>query len=744
VIWPRRTERVGPKPSRARRYALATFRWRWPIIGAWALALSTLLVLPPVADSGNELASIIPLDSPAISAELRSVQEFGFPLTSRNVVVQRDASGLSPYVQAESVLDGIALDQGPKPAWPLLGAIPLTNSLRLTGRTGETNTAVLTYLFMDPVASFASQQDAASRYVSAHLERPEDHVVGVAGSVPARAQQAALVADNLPRLELLTVLAVFVLVGLTFRSLVAPVVALVAAGLSFIVTVHASRLLGGVLGISTPAELEPLLVALLLGVVTDYTIFYVMAFRSRIPQTARIHDAVVDAVTTDTPIVAAAGVTVAAGTAALLAASSEFFRAFGPAMALAVIVGLGVSVTLVPAMLAVLGRWVFWPGHLRTRSRRGRHVAPRRAHRRVLSPVRHLTNRAVAVAVVVVGVMVLGLPSLAAHELQLGVGFTSSLPADNPVAQASRAAADAFAPGITSPTTLLLEEEGITGMTDQLVALQRLVEQEPGVAGVVGPAQNFTGSAYNIVLATSGDAARMLVILKSDPLDATAISDLGALRDRLPDLARRSGLTAATISIAGDTALAQGLVSSTGADLVRIAVAGIIVNLLLLVLFLRALVAPLFLLASSVLALTASLGLTVWLFMHIIGNEGLTFYVPFAAAVLLVSLGSDYNIFGVGRIWAEAARMPLPDAVAKAVPESSRAITSAGFTLAVSFGMLVLIPLTPFRELAFAMTVGILVDAFLVRSLIVPSLLVIVGRWSGWPGPNLRPRSRRA
>ena len=74
----------------------------------------------------------------------------------------------------------------------------------------------------------------------------------------------------------------------------------------------------------------------------------------------------------------------------------------------------------------------------------------------------------------------------------------------------------------------------------------------------------------------------------------------------------------------------------------------------------------------------------------------------------------------------------------KAVPESSRAITAAGVTLAVSFGMLVLIPLTPFRELAFAMTVGILIDAFLVRSLIVPSLLVLVGPASGWPGPHLR------
>ncbi len=358
---PANDDEAPGRPRPAERYAAAAVRWRWRVIVVWALALGVLLVLPPVSSDQNELASIIPLDSPAISAELRSVQEFGFPLTSRNAVVQRDPNGLSPYVQAESMLDGIALDQGPKPDSPLLGAIPLTNSLRLAGTTGETNTAVLTYLFMDPNASFASQEEAAHKYVQAHLDRPEDHVVGVAGSVPARAQQAALVAENLPRLELLTVVVIIVLVGLTFRSVVAPFLALVAAGLSFIVTIHLSEILGSILGVATPAELEPLLVALLLGVVTDYTIFYVMALQSRLPDAPHWRDAVVGAVAADTPIVAVAGVTVAAGTAALLAAKSEFFRAFGPAMALAVLVGLAVSVTLVSAILAVLGPWVFWP-----------------------------------------------------------------------------------------------------------------------------------------------------------------------------------------------------------------------------------------------------------------------------------------------------------------------------------------------------------------------------------------------
>ena len=437
--------------------------------------------MPPVGSGGNELASIIPLDSPAISSELRALDEFGFPLSSRVAVVQRDPAGLSLFVQAESVLDALAVNQGPAPQWPLLGALPITNSLRLFGSGGETNTAVLTYLFMDPVSSFASQQEAAQRYIGQELERPEDHVVGVAGSVPARAEQARLVSENLRLLELLTVVAIIALVGLTFRSVVAPAIALVASGIAFVATINLSEMLSGLAGISTPAELEPLLVALLLGVVTDYTIFYVTALQGRIAVTPRWRDAVRDAVTTDTPIVTAAGITVAAGTGALLAANSEFFRAFGPAMALAVLVGLIVSVTFVPAAIAVLGPVVFWPSDPRRRRLRtppGRE--PARSRRRL---VRLLADRSTAAVVVAGCVGLLLVVSAPLRGLDLGVGFTSSLPSGNPVAVASSAASSAFAPGITSPTTMLLERADIVEDVDRLVTLQQLIEREQGVAG---------------------------------------------------------------------------------------------------------------------------------------------------------------------------------------------------------------------------------------------------------------------
>lgn len=137
------------------------------------------------------------------------------------------------------------------------------------------------------------------------------------------------------------------------------------------------------------------------------------------------------------------------------------------------------------------------------------------------------------------------------------------------------------------------------------------------------------------------------------------------------------------------------------------------------------------------LAVGAALGLTVALFQGPLGQDGLVFYIPFAAGVLLVSLGSDYTIFSVGYVWDEARRRPLRQALAVAVPRSTRAITAAGMTLAASFALAALIPLAPFYELAFAMAAGVLIDAFVVRSVLVPALISVVGRASGWPGKRL-------
>jgi uncharacterized protein (DUF2267 family) len=259
---------------------------------------------------------------------------------------------------------------------------------------------------------------------------------------------------------------------------------------------------------------------------------------------------------------------------------------------------------------------------------------------------------------------------------------------------------------------------------------------------VLGPREQV-GGAPAVTVSRDGQGARFAVVLDEDPLGARAIDRLRDLRDRMPALLRQAGLgPGVRLSFGGETALADDTVTRVLDDLKRVAVVAIVVNVLLLALFMRALVAPLYLVAASVLGLLASLGLTTLLFQQVLGNEDLTYYVPFAAAVLLVALGSDYNVFVAGRIWEEARRYRLREAIAVAMPAAARAVTAAGLALAASFGLLAIVPLRSFREFAFVMTAGVLIDTFVVRSLLVPALTSLFGEAAWWPGRRMRATGR--
>lgn len=402
-------------------------------------------------------------------------------------------------------------------------------------------------------------------------------------------------------------------------------------------------------------------------------------------------------------------------------------------MALAVLVGLMAATTLVPTLMAILGPYLFWPGgHRPPVSALERAALARRSRR-----TRWLVRPRNAAVILCVGTALLALAAVPARHLSLGLSFVGSLPADSEVRQAADAARQGFADGIVSPTVVLVEGRGVTRERDALARLQSMLAARPEVAGVVGPADQPLPDELGLVLSRDGAAARFLVVLDTSPLGASGISAVSALQEDLPELLANAGLSEASAGVGGDSAVAADVVARTTADLKRIIVATLVVNLLMLVLFLRALIAPVLLLALNLLGLAATLGLSTWLFVDLLGDDGLTFYVPFAAAVLLVALGSDYNIFTVGRVWDEARRQPMRQALITATPASSRAVTTAAVILAVSFGLLFLIPLQPFQELAFTMAVGVLVDAVLIRSLLMPALLALLGPLSGWPSKRL-------
>ena len=165
---------------------------------------------------------------------------------------------------------------------------------------------------------------------------------------------------------------------------------------------------------------------------------------------------------------------------------------------------------------------------------------------------------------------------------------------------------------------------------------------------------------------------------------------------------------------------------------------------LVLVALLRGLVAPLYLVAVSLLAPVAALGLTVFVFQVLGDSTEITYIVPIAAGVLLIALGSDYNVFLVGRIWSEARVRPFREAIVVGAAGAARAISAAGLVLAGSFASMAIVPVQVFRELAMMLAAGLLIDAFIVRTLLVPAVIALVGEHSGWPGNRLSRVGERA
>lgn len=720
--------------STSSRFARLVVRLRYVIPVVWIVgAVLATLLLPTIeqAQTGG-LGDLVPTDAEAIKTEERAAELFGFPLLSRTVVVQRDADGLPPLAQARVAQRAVAITRHQVGNLSrVAAALPVVNVAGLTPFAKEQSTTALTYLFFRPEVSSRDREIYAERLKeSIRFREGAEQYVGVTGALPARTDQADAVKDALPFIELMTVLLVGLVVGLHFRAPLAPLVTLLAIGVAYLIAMRAMAGIGQKLGISVPSEVEPVVVVLLFGIVTDYGIFFLSRFRQRLAEGQAPLRAAESATAELQGIVLTAALIVAAGSASLVVAQLGFFQAFGPGMALAVVVGAAVSMTFIPACLALFGTAMFWP------SRPGRELSAEAAadalHKRPgrTGAVGLAARRPLAVVLVTVAVLLVAASGLA--KIQLGQTLIRGLPAGTEARTAYNAAAAGFAPGILSPTMVVVEGRNVVSERRALVALEARLQARGGVAQVVGPRESPSERTFGAIFARNGGAVRFLVIFRDDPLGARAINAVTRLRRDLPKLMRQSGLPAARASIAGDTALAEETVVQARGDIGRVAPTVLLVVFVLLAIFLRALVAPLYLVLASVLALSAALGTTVYVF-ELFGQDELTYFVPFAAAVLLVPLGSDYNVFLAGRIWSEARVRPLREAVVVGGSRAATAITIAGIVLAFSFGLLGLVPLRAFRELAFAMFAGLLIDAFVVRTLLVPALIALVGEKSAWP-----------
>jgi len=680
--------------------------------------------LPSIASAPTATSdALLPRHPAALEVERESARLFGAPVATPYAVVQRDPQGLSMKVQRASLAKALEVDKHRVPSLRGIVAVPVMNTLGIVPGSREHGTTIVTYLYF-PHETAGGLGFADTKRYAAYLG-PRLHTVGATGAEAARIEQFDLLASRIHWTEGATVLLIMLIVGIALRAVLAPIVTVLSAGLAFLISQHLLGWLEANSNLTMPNELQGVAVALMLGIVTDYSVFYFSSARESLRDGFVAREAVRRSTVLNTPIVFTAGAVVSFGVASLMLGTLGFFRSFGPGMAITVATGLLVSVLLVPATLRLLGPAIFWPGL--------RHGAP--PVREWRSKVSHLATRKPVALLLAAGAFVaLGAAATGLRDgLPLGLQLVKGLPSHNPVAVAARAAGQGFAPGVVAPTELLLQQPGIEHRRAGLARLQAALERQPHVAGVVGPGDQPTGSRFGGAFAPRGGAARYAIIFDSDPTEAPAIRHLERLQRTLPDLLGRHGLGGARIGWGGETALGVETVHATDTSLWRVIGVAFAVNFVFLLLFLRSLFAPVYLLFASAVALAATFGLTIYFFTYVLHHSGLPYYVPVAFSVLLLSLGSDYNIFVVGRVWKEADRRPLQEAVEVAAPRAGRAITVAGVALALSFALLAIIPITPFAVMAFAMGVGILLDTFLVRSVLVPALVVVFGRAGRWP-----------
>ncbi len=703
---------------------------RFLIVPAWIVATVLAVAHLPSAfeAEAGELGNLLPHSSEALEVEKQAIKTFGLPLLSRTMVVARQPQGFSA-AQASAAARYIAVaDRSKGPS--AVKAVPIADTPGMLG-SGRRATTIVAYLYLDPSLSEEESQESAERFAGGFGRATSAPVVKVTGALPGTRSETKIAESHLIWVELATALLVVGILALYFRSLGIPLLGVATVAIAYLC---ADRVLGWIAeryGLSIPREAEPVIVALIFGVLTDYLVFFVSGYRQRLRQGAGTTDAVAEATSELLPVILTAALMIAGATLTLLLSGVRFLSAFGPSMAVAVIVSALVAMTLVPAALAIFGRALLWPRGLARQSsgegEGGKKEAIEKAGARG-----HLLGAAVRVPVLTafLCVAVLLVAASGLRHLELGNPVMRGLPETSEPRQGYDAAAAGIGPGVLGPTMLVLEGPGIAEQEGQLASFQTKLEGEHGIVGVLGPTDQPVPSRAGVMLAPDGGAARYVLALEGDPDGANAIDALSGVEADLPALLEGSGLAGAKTGVTGDTTIASELTDETATAFERVTPAALVVLLVLLWILLGSWSAPLYLVGSSLLVVAAALGLTVYVFQDLLGYGELAFFVPVASAILLLALGADYNVFLISRIWREAEDQELRPAIRSAGLRAGRTITVAGVILALSFAAIALIPIQGFREIAFALCIGLLLDTLLARTLLVPALVAIFGRGS--------------
>ncbi|KAB2370446.1 MMPL family transporter [Actinomadura montaniterrae] len=502
-------------------------------------------------------------------------------------------------------------------------------------------------------------------------------------------------------LLLITIVLVAVVLLLTYRSPVLWLLPLACAAISLQVTSAVVYLLAEHAGLYVADGMSTILNALVFGISTDYALLLLARYREELRRHEDRHRAMAAALRRAAVPVAASAATVCLGLLCLLAAHMGFNYALGPVGAIGILGGLAVVMTLLPALLVVLGRWVFWP-----RIPRFGDAPPARgglwdrAGRRIAARPRLVWALGAAV-----------LAALAAGCLGVHTGLDRAhFLTTTPNSVQGERLADAHFPG------------------DESRPLQVVSGRPVDLRGIPGVARTGTPET-----SADGRLTRTAVVLTSPPGSDAAKRTVERIRHAEPD-ALVGGGAASELDLADAQAHDRRVVIPL--------VLGVV--LIVLIALLRALVAPLLVVATVVGSYFAALGASWLLVRYAFGFPALDVQVALMGFLFMVALGVDYNLFLVSRIREEAASAGHRGGVLRGLGLTGGVISSAGLVLASTFGVLGVMPVTMFVEIGVLVALGVLLDTFVVRPVIVPALALDAGRRFWWPGPLSRTPARPA
>ncbi|HVX32856.1 MAG TPA: MMPL family transporter [Solirubrobacterales bacterium] len=687
----------------------------WWVIGVWVVAAAAIIATAPSLPTSTEESDFLPSHYESIKA--LHLREDAFPSAfNPSVVIVAQPQGGGKLSAADSKqVESIGAELKQSPIAAIEGVEVGEPSPNKKVQTIQVELPELNPSNEDTVYDAVK----ALRSELAQVEAKTGLTLGTTGSAAESYDQHKASGDAESITAFGTIILIILLLLVIFRS---PTIAFLPIIVILVVSGIANGLIADIVkafGMKTDSSVSSLLIVVLFGVGTDYILFLLFRYRERLRLGEDRRTAMIGAVGRVGEAIASAASVVIIAFLAMTLSSLSFFRSLGPSLAIAVAVTLLAGLTLVPAVVSLLGPRIFWPSKTWKKE-------PKSARFTALGNLMAKRPAAFAGGAGVV-LVALAVAALAYHpSFDLASGSTPSS-AESRVALKNLE--EGLPPGATDPTQVYLQNPSGKALSpSELAAYQKKLEGVEGV-GAVGEA----------TLSKNRSTAEFVVTLADGPESDAA---LATVRDPLRETAHDSAPTGATALVGGITSVYVDIDKAMNRDYSLVFPVAAILIMIVLALLLRSLVAPLYLMVSVGLGFAATLGATTLIFQDAAGKSGLIFLLPLVMYMFVVALGTDYNILMMSRLREEAAEgLPPRPALAMAIRHTGPTISAAGVILAGSFAVLMLAGNSLLAEIGFAIAFGIAVAAFVMAMLFTPSITALIGHLAWWPGHSDRERA---